>query len=49
MANSRSGSPLREAEIPRFTRNKLRNLKGFAKGKRTMPRPGKMPYLSPRP
>jgi len=44
MAKSQSESPLLGAEIPRFTRNKLRNLKGFAEGKRTMPGPGKMPY-----
>jgi hypothetical protein len=30
MAKSQSESRLRGAEIPRFTRNKLRNLKGFA-------------------
>ena len=50
MAKSRSESllrgafallSLRGAEIPRFTRNKLRNLKGFAKGKTTMPGPGR--------
>jgi len=41
MAKSRSESISRGAEIPRFTRNKLRNFKGFAKGKRTVPGPGK--------
>jgi len=50
MAKSQSESPLRGAfpllslrggEIPRFTRNKLRNLNGFAKGKRIMLGPGK--------
>ena len=33
MANSQSESRLRGAEIPRFTQNKLRNLKRFADGK----------------
>ena len=51
MAKSRSESilrgafpllSLRGAEIPRFTRNKLRNVNGFAKGNRMMPGPGKM-------
>jgi len=41
MAKSRSESILRGAEIPRFTRNKLRNVNGFAKGKRRMPGPGR--------
>ena len=40
MAKSRSESVLRGAEIPRFIRNKLRNLNGFAEGNRTMPGPG---------
>jgi hypothetical protein len=41
MANSQSESRLRGAEIPRFTQNKLRNLKRFAEGKQIMPGPGK--------
>ena len=41
MAKSQSESRLRGAEIPRFTRNKLRNLKGFAEGNEKMPGPGK--------
>jgi hypothetical protein len=34
MAKSQSGSPVRGAEIPRFTRNRLSNFKRFAEGKR---------------
>jgi hypothetical protein len=41
MAKSQSESRLRGAEIPRFTRNKLRNLKRFAEGKQKMPGPGR--------
>ena len=50
MAKSQSESRVREAfpplslggaEIPRFTRNRLRNLRGFAEGNREVPGPGK--------
>ena len=41
MAKSQSESLLRGAEIPRFTRNRLCNLKRFAEGKAAVPGPGR--------
>jgi hypothetical protein len=47
MAKSRSELPLRGAEIPRFTLNKLRNLRDSPRGREPMPGPGKkaLPYF----
>jgi hypothetical protein len=40
-AKSRSELSLSGAEIPHFTGNRLRNISGFAEGKRMKPGPGK--------